>query len=130
MTTPAVAPEKKDKGGDDSELNGIVDQETRGGNLSSSAHDHHSSNLNLHGYGTASMTGKPEAFTAGTITQGPSSAVKAQKQYQWESDASNSHMYAQFAGLKGRKFGGDTSGNMDSPDHEHAHDGALRTDDE
>ena len=77
MTTPAEAPEKKHKGGEDSELNGIVDQETRGGNLSSSAHDHHSSNLNLHGYGTASMTGKPEAFTAGTFTQGPSSAVKA-----------------------------------------------------
>ena len=92
IAAPAVAPEKKDKSGDDSELNGIVDQETRGGNLSSSAHDH-SSNVNLHGYGTASM-GRPEAFTAGTFTQGPSSAVKAQKQYQWESDASNSQMYA------------------------------------
>ena len=81
LATPAVAPEKKDKSGDDSELNGIVDQETRGGNLSSSAHDQHSSNLNLHGYGTASMNDKPGAFTAGTFTQGPSSAIKAhQKQ--------------------------------------------------
>ena len=65
-------PEKK--GADTSEFGeALGDQETRGGNLSSSAQGH-SSNQNLHaGYGTASMgfhgsaaMGAAEAATVGT----------------------------------------------------------------
>ena len=77
---------KKDDG---SEMDGgLGDQETRG-HLSSSAHEVQStSNVNLHGYGSASMgkTGNE------AVTVGQSSAFKG-PQTQWESDASNSQIY-------------------------------------
>lgn len=78
-----------------------VDQETRGGNLSSSAHDH-SSNANLNaGYGTASGFAKSVGVglgTEATVTKNPqgNSGLKAHQflnNANWESDAASTGQY-------------------------------------
>ena len=104
------------KAGDNSEFGDgtAVDQETRGGNLSSA---HEGSSQNLHG-GYASMGLSHPMHQAPSHGGANSSAVKAHQYLnnQWESDASNSQMYNQLSGLQARKMDHSGPNNvLDSP---------------
>ena len=104
-----------------------IDQETRGGNLSSSAHDH-SSGANLHvGLGTVSGMNRSRAGYDGSMNLGrPVSGLQAHQFFnntQWESDAASAGQYQLNPNIQQlTKWGGA----LDTPDK----DGELRTDSE